>query len=94
MRKCITILPNFEGYVKATPIDRTNTQFSFNYIYNYTDRLGNVRLSYTLDTSRKIRIVDEHHYYPFGLRHEVHYPSGNRLDFHLSNTQRWSGRRP
>jgi len=83
----LNFFPTSEGYVKATPINRTNTEFRFNYIYNYTDHLGNVRVSYTLDPQTgKLRIVDEHHYYPFGLRHEVHYPSGNRLDFHPSPT--------
>src|SRR5690625_426485 len=81
----LQFFPTAEGYVKATRLDKSQTELSFNYIYNYTDHLGNVRLSYTLDPQAgKLRIVDEHHYYPFGLRHEVHYPSGNRLDFHLS----------
>ena len=98
----LQFFPTSEGYVKATPIDRTNTEFRFNYIYNYTDHFdkraqstalsevcerSSVRVSYTLDPQTgKLRIVDEHHYYPFGLRHEVHYPSGNRLDFHPSST--------
>ena len=98
----LQFFPTSEGYVKATPINRTNTEFSFNYIYNHTDHFdkraqstalsevcerSSVRVSYTLDSQTgKLRIVDEHHYYPFGLRHEVHYPSGNRLDFHPSTT--------
>src|SRR5690554_4738762 len=83
----LQFFPTAEGYVKATRLDKSQTELSFNYIYNYTDHLGNVRVSYTLDPQTgKLRIVDEHHYYPFGLRHEVHYPSGNRLDFHPSTT--------
>src|SRR5690625_7345679 len=63
------------------------TGLKINYYYNYSDQFGNGRGSYTLDPQTgKLRIVDEHHYYPFGLRHEVHYPSGNRLDFHPSST--------
>uniref|UniRef100_UPI0026099A09 RHS repeat domain-containing protein n=1 Tax=uncultured Chryseobacterium sp. TaxID=259322 RepID=UPI0026099A09 len=39
------------------------------YIYNYTDHLGNVRLSYTKEDSG-IEIIEENNYYPFGLKHE------------------------
>jgi len=57
-----------EGYVKNTP-----TQvgfFSFDYVYNYTDHLGNIRLSYAQDPQTgAIAILDESHYYPFGLQH-------------------------
>jgi len=47
----------------------------FNYVYNYTDHLGNVRLSYTdangngsIDLSSEI--IQENNYYPFGLSHK------------------------
>ena len=39
------------------------------YIYNYTDHLGNVRLSYAKNTSG-LEIIEENNYYPFGLKHE------------------------
>ncbi|MBK1895786.1 RHS repeat domain-containing protein, partial [Chryseobacterium paridis] len=39
------------------------------YVYNYTDHLGNVRLSYQKGTSG-IEITEENNYYPFGLKHE------------------------
>ncbi|MFP7654845.1 DUF6443 domain-containing protein [Chryseobacterium proteolyticum] len=39
------------------------------YIYNYTDHLGNVRLSYTKSGSGT-EIIEENNYYPFGLKHE------------------------
>ena len=48
----------------------------FNYVYNYVDHLGNVRLSYS-DTNGdgQIRkedneILKERNYYPFGLEHQ------------------------
>ncbi|HRE77742.1 MAG TPA: RHS repeat-associated core domain-containing protein [Flavobacterium sp.] len=42
----------------------------FNYIYNYTDHLGNVRLSYTKDPAINVlTILEENNYYPFGLKH-------------------------
>jgi len=81
----LQFFPTAEGYVKATPTDRINSDYHFNYIYNYTDHLGNVRLSYTLDPQAgTLKIVDEHHYYPFGLRHEVHYPSSRNRDFRVA----------
>lgn len=43
----------------------------YNYIYNYTDHLGNNRLSYTLNqTLGNVVIYEQNHYYPFGLKHE------------------------
>ncbi|AZA85024.1 RHS repeat-associated core domain-containing protein [Chryseobacterium lactis] len=39
------------------------------YIYNYTDHLGNVRLSY-MNGGSGIEIIEESNYYPFGLKHE------------------------
>src|SRR5690554_1501457 len=78
----LQFFPTAEGYVKATRLDKSQTELSFNYIYNYTDHLGNVRLSYTLDPQEgTLKIVDENHYYPFGLRHEIHYPSSRIRDF-------------
>ncbi len=39
------------------------------YIYNYTDHLGNTRLSYTKNGAG-LEIIEESNYYPFGLKHE------------------------
>ncbi|MDK2773136.1 MAG: RHS repeat-associated core domain-containing protein, partial [Flavobacterium sp.] len=40
------------------------------YVFNYTDHLGNIRLSYGLDKSTNtVKIIEENHYYPFGLKH-------------------------
>ncbi|WP_449401395.1 RHS repeat-associated core domain-containing protein [Chryseobacterium wanjuense] len=39
------------------------------YIYNYTDHLGNIRLSYTNNGSGA-EVLEENNYYPFGLKHE------------------------
>jgi RHS repeat-associated protein len=46
----------------------------FSYVYQYTDHLGNVRLSYT-DANRNGsvavgEIIEENNYYPFGLKHK------------------------
>ncbi|EJL71486.1 RHS repeat-associated core domain protein containing protein [Chryseobacterium populi] len=39
------------------------------YFYNYTDHLGNVRLSYFYNGS-SAEVLEENNYYPFGLKHE------------------------
>src|SRR5690606_17362802 len=55
-----------EGYVNVIT---KGIRVSYNYIYNYTDHLGNVRVSYT-DNGGNATILEENHYYPFGLRHK------------------------
>ena len=86
-KELLQFFPTAEGYVKATPVGNANpdlppTGYAYNYVYNYTNHLGNVRLSYTLDPQAgTLKIVDENHYYPFGLRHEIHYPSSSIRDF-------------
>ncbi|MDR6404451.1 MULTISPECIES: DUF6443 domain-containing protein [Chryseobacterium] len=53
-------LPTSEGY------------FNFEnnkYIYNYTDHLGNVRISY-FNNGSGVEVLEENNYYPFGLKHE------------------------
>jgi RHS repeat-associated protein len=57
-----------EGFIKNTVVGGVNT---FSYIYNYTDHLGNVRVSYEKDaTTGLAKIVDDKNYYPFGLQHK------------------------
>ena len=56
--------PHAEGYVQ-------HLEGRFFYVYNYTDHLGNIRLGYTYDENTGlIKIMEENHYYPFGLKHE------------------------
>ncbi len=56
-----------EGYVKNTSTDAV--AFSFDYVYNYVNHLGNVRMSYAQDPQgRSLQTLEEHHYYPFGLK--------------------------
>jgi len=63
----LQFFPTAEGYVKNTPVSGTNT---YSYVFNYTDHLGNVRLSYTKNTTTNaLDIIEENNYYPFGLRH-------------------------
>jgi len=53
----LQFLPHPEGYVY-------NNNGVFDYIYQYKDHLGNVRLSY----DKNLKIVEENNYYPFGLK--------------------------
>src|SRR5690554_6132847 len=45
----LEFFPTAEGYVRAVPmsIGGGTSTYSFHYIYNYTDHLGNIRLKYT-----------------------------------------------
>jgi RHS repeat-associated protein len=56
--------------LKFVPTSEGYYNFENNkYIYNYTDHLGNVRLSYTKNGSGT-EIIEESNYYPFGLKHQ------------------------
>ena len=45
------------------------------YIYQYKDHLGNVRLSFKQGSSLSVEVVDQNDYYPFGL---IHAQTNNR----------------
>ncbi|MBW8201954.1 hypothetical protein K1F36_19185, partial [Muricauda sp. W52] len=59
-----------EGYV--TP-DGMN---GYDYVYQYKDHLGNIRLSYVEDGNGGLEIVEENNYYPFGLKHKGYNDNG------------------
>jgi RHS repeat-associated protein len=46
----------------------------YSYVYNYTDHLGNIRLSYMNDRLLGLLTMDETHYYPFGLKQKGYEP--------------------
>ena len=60
----LQLFPTAEGYVSVV-------EGKINYVYNYTDHLGNIRLSYGLDpeVQGQLKILSENHYYPYGLKH-------------------------
>ncbi|NHN28192.1 hypothetical protein FIA58_021180, partial [Flavobacterium jejuense] len=59
--------PHAEGYVNVIEDNGVN---HYNYVFNYTDHLGNIRVSYGVDPSTQIlKIIEENHYYAFGLKH-------------------------
>jgi len=60
-----------EGYVE--PINASDYNQGFNYVYQYKDHLGNIRLSYkniSLTSTPSLQLVEENNYYPFGLKHK------------------------
>ncbi|MGH2667495.1 RHS repeat-associated core domain-containing protein [Flavobacterium sp.] len=64
----LQFFPHAEGYVNNTVVNGTNV---YNYVYNYTDHLGNVRLSYGVDPATGVlKTLEENNYYPFGLKHK------------------------
>ncbi|MDC6384607.1 DUF6443 domain-containing protein [Muricauda sp. SK9] len=70
-----------EGY--ATP----DGMGGYDYVYQYKDHLGNIRLSYVEDTNGELEIVEENNYYPFGLKHKGY----NEVTSSLGNSvaQKW-----
>ncbi|MDY0089414.1 MAG: RHS repeat-associated core domain-containing protein, partial [Flavobacteriaceae bacterium] len=60
----LTFFPHAEGYV-------SKNGSNFNYVYHYTDHLGNIRLSYSKHLTTGVpTIMEENNYYPFGLKHK------------------------
>ncbi|NRR91374.1 RHS repeat-associated core domain-containing protein [Winogradskyella undariae] len=57
-----------EGYVES------NNNGGYDYVYQYKDHLGNIRLSYSdADNNGSVdssEIIEEKNYYPFGLQHK------------------------
>jgi RHS repeat-associated protein len=63
----LNFFPHAEGYVNVTEF---KSRLNYNYVFNYTDHLGNIRLSYATDpTTATLKVIEENHYYPFGLKH-------------------------
>ncbi len=60
-----------EGYIKIEGGKR-------GYVYNYTDHLGNVWLSYT-NKNGTAQVLQEKNYYPFGLQHKGYNDNINSL---------------
>jgi RHS repeat-associated protein len=65
----LQFFPQAEGYVNNTVVNGVNV---YSYVFNYTDHLGNVRLSYSDanndGTITNTEIIEENSYYPFGLK--------------------------
>jgi RHS repeat-associated protein len=79
----LNFFPHAEGYVNVTycPECETKYQQRFNYVYQYKDHLGNIRLSYGYDqVEQTIKIIEENHYYPFGLKHTKYNTGKNQYE--------------
>ncbi|MBW7870753.1 MAG: hypothetical protein H3C39_06790 [Flavobacteriia bacterium] len=82
----LNFFPTAEGYVRATPAGNITpgappTGYAYSYVFNYTDHLGNVRLSYSMDhLTGKLKILEENHYYPFGLMHQKYSAPTGRIE--------------
>jgi RHS repeat-associated protein len=82
----LAFFPTAEGYVNVTYCDICDANapktLRYAYVYNYTDHLGNVRLSYGLDEKNEVvKIMEENHYYPFGLKHTNYNSGKGKYDF-------------
>ena len=67
----LLFFPTADGYVKALyPGMPVPAPTAYQYVYNYTDHLGNIRLSYAWDEAHhRLKVLKENNYYPFGLKH-------------------------
>jgi RHS repeat-associated protein len=62
--------PHAEGYVNVFMREGEVPTPHYNYVFNYTDHLGNVRVSWAMDHSENVlKILEENQYYPYGLKH-------------------------
>ncbi|WP_281925798.1 RHS repeat domain-containing protein, partial [Flavobacterium collinsii] len=73
----LKFFPTAEGYVEPQGS-------SYNYVYQYKDHLGNIRLSY----DKTLAIKEESNYYPFGLKHEGY----NTVKTGVENKYRFGGK--
>ena len=65
----LQFFPTAEGYVKYTEEVRN----PFDYVFNYTDHLRNIRLSYGINPDTGLlKKMEENNYYPFGLKHATY----------------------
>ncbi|GAA4155321.1 hypothetical protein GCM10022217_13380 [Chryseobacterium ginsenosidimutans] len=74
--------------LKFVPTSEGYYNFEKNqYIYSYTDHLGNVRLSY-FNNGSGAEVLEENNYYPFGLKHQGY----NVLPGNLSYQYKYNGK--
>jgi RHS repeat-associated protein len=80
-----------EGYVETTLItDKNGQHYSFGYVYQYKDHLGNIRLSYR-NIAGSLKILEENNYYPFGLEHKG-YNKDNILSTNPAQKIKYNGK--
>ncbi|WP_339695985.1 DUF6443 domain-containing protein [uncultured Marixanthomonas sp.] len=84
----LDFFPTAEGYVKTVRNQLGGgggggpTIVTYKYVYNYTDHLGNIRVRYTKDPqTNELAILEENHYYPFGLEHKGYNSDQKKISF-------------
>lgn len=77
----LTFFPQPEGYVR-------NNSGVYEYIYQYKDYLGNIRLSY----NKSLNIIEENNYYPFGLKQSSHLETFNNLGSAAAQKYKYNGK--
>ncbi|MEO8234766.1 MAG: DUF6443 domain-containing protein [Flavobacterium sp.] len=78
----LQFFPTSEGYVAKNGA-------LYSYVYQYKDHLGNARLSYTKNTTTGVLdIIEESHFYPFGLKHSG-YNNGGILTNSNADAQKY-----
>jgi len=77
----LDFFPTAEGYVKVL-ISGFGT--NYNYVFQYMDHLGNIRMKYAQDpqNNNALTILEEDHYYPYGLTHKGY--NGNHRVFDIT----------
>lgn len=88
----LNFFPHAEGYVNVTFCGEcTEPHTIFNYVYQYKDHLGNIRVNYGWDSTEDVlKILEENHYYPFGLKH-TNYNSSTKNYEPTEEEPRWRG---
>lgn len=75
-----------EGYVAPDSMN------GYDYVYQYKDHLGNIRLSYVDDGVGGLEIVEENNYYPFGLKHKGYNSSTSPLGNDVAQKWKYNGK--
>ncbi|MBS4039820.1 MAG: RHS repeat-associated core domain-containing protein, partial [Flavobacteriales bacterium] len=68
----LQFFPHAEGYINVLKNGDNVSDLVFDYVYQYKDHLGNIRLNYLKD-GETLKVLEENHYYPFGLKHTYNY---------------------
>jgi RHS repeat-associated protein len=80
----LVFFPHAEGYVDVTFCSTcpAGSEYAFSYVFQYKDHLGNVRMNYSQDPETgQLKILEENHYYPFGLKHRNYNSDKHKFEF-------------
>ena len=81
----LDFFPQAEGEVQVT--QGQYGLVAYNYVFHYTDHLGNIRVRYAEDPDDGVlKILEEKHYYPYGLQHTGYNNSRKSFKIDTSNS--------